>query len=49
MAGKGLLGIHFTVAMDPEALHPGRAPTLPGKVKATSTWLFCFISSAGES
>ena len=34
------------MAMAPEALHPGRAPTLPGNVKATSTRLFCCVSSA---
>ena len=49
MAGKRLLGGHFPVAMAPEALLPGRAPTLPGNIKANSKRLFHHISSAGES
>ena len=36
------------MAMAPEALHPGRAPTLPGNIKAISTQLFWLGCSTGE-
>ena len=48
-AAKVWLRGHFSAAMAPEALHPGRDPTLPGEVKATSKQLFYHISSAGGS
>ena len=48
-AGKVWLRGHFSAAMAPEALHPGRDPTLPGEVKATSKQLFSHVSSAGGS
>ena len=39
MAEKHWLAGHFSVAMAPEDLHPGRAPSLPRKVKAVSKQL----------
>ena len=37
------------MALAPGAPRPGRAPTLPGNVQATSTQLFCHVCSAGAS
>ena len=48
MPRKHLPGGHFPVAMAPEALHPGKAPTLPWKIKVTSKCLFHYVSSEGD-
>ena len=45
---KGLLGVHFSLPISPEAETVGKVPTLTGKGKPTSKHLFDHIFSVGE-